>query len=208
MPYDEQHVEALISEAEKALKELREALRGGSQQQQQHHHPPPPGGTDAIDLTQADITSESPDVRRWPIGASMKSITLSATANMSIDFTKRFGPNAWPFVEGPEGGDLQYTIWIGCFIAGKWKFAGPILCISRGENDNYVPTGPTLAPGHLPENWYYYAGHPLATYQPQPGEKVAWFLTSGVQRRRDTHVIAERTNVVLTPFSEGSYRFD
>jgi hypothetical protein len=118
MPHDEQRVEALISQAERALKELREALKGGSQD----HHPPPTPGTDAIDLAQAIVTRESPDVRRWPIGATIKSITLSATANMSVDFTKRVGPNAWPFVTGPEGGDLQYTVWIGGFIAGQWHF--------------------------------------------------------------------------------------
>jgi hypothetical protein len=107
---------------------------------------------------------------------------------------------------GPEG-EIQYTLWIGCKINGQWHIAGSILCISRGVNDNYVPTGPTLQPGHLPANWYYFAGNPLATYQPQPGEPVAWFLTAGVQRRTDIHTIAERTNVVVVPFSPGSFAF-
>jgi len=162
---------------------------------------------DAVDLSTAVMTSSSPDVSAWPIGARLTEITLDAVSNMGVDFSKRNGPQAWPFLDGPEGGDLQYTIWIGCQIGGVWYFAGSILCISRSPSDNYVPTGPTLQPGQLPKNWYYFAGSPLATYQPKPGEQVAWFLTSGVQRRNDMHVITERTQVVLTPFSAGTYMF-
>jgi hypothetical protein len=169
--------------------------------------PPEPSVGDAIDLSKAVITSGSPDVRAWPIGTTLLELGFSFTDNMSIDFGKRYGPGAWPFVEGPEGGDIQYTLWVGCLIGGLWHFCGAILCISRGIDDNYVPTGPTLEPGQLPKNWYYFAGSPLATYQPQPGEQVAWFLTSGVQRRNDFHEIQERTQVVLAPFSEGVYGF-
>jgi hypothetical protein len=162
---------------------------------------------DAIDLSSAVLTSGSPDVRAWPIGSHLTEITLDAESNMGIDFSKRNGPQAWPFLDGPEGGDIQYTLWIGCLIGGVWHLAGSILCISRSPSDNYVPTGPALQPGQLPKNWYYFAGSPMATYQPKPGEQVAWFLTSGVQRRNDMHVITERTQVVLTPFSAGTYTF-
>lgn len=168
--------------------------------------PPPARGVDQIDLSQAVLTAQSRDVRSWPIGAAITELGLSMTDTMSVNFTKRNGPSAWPIVMGPEG-EIQYTLWIGCKINGQWYIAGSILCISRGVNDNYVPTGPTLQPGHLPANWYYFAGNPLATYQPQPGEPVAWFLTAGVQRRTDIHTIAERTNVVVVPFSPGSFAF-
>jgi hypothetical protein len=169
--------------------------------------PPTPPVGDQIDLSQAVITAQSPDVRGWPIGAKLSSLGLSASSTATLDFSKRYGPGAWPFVNGPEGGEIQYTLWVGCKIGGIWYLTGSILCISRGQDDNYVPTGPTLQPGQLPGNWYYYAGSPLASYQPQPGEQVAWFLTSGVQRRNDIHQIAERTQVVLTPFSPGTYSF-
>jgi hypothetical protein len=173
---------------------------------------PPAVVGDQIDLSKAQITRESPDVRGWPIGATLTQLEISPAVedgpsgvNMNVAFTKLNGPSAWPFVKGPEGGEIQYTLWIGCLIGGVWNFAGSILCISRGVGDNYVPTGPTLRVGQLPGNWYYFAGSPLASYQPQPGEQVAWFLTSGVQRRNDIHQIAERTQVVLTPFSAGTY---
>lgn len=169
--------------------------------------PVPPSAGDAIDLSAAVITRESPDVRGWPIGAKLTALTLSDTVNATLEFTKRNGPDAWPFVAGPEGGDLQYTLWVGCKIDGVWQFSGPILCISRSPGDNYVPTGPTLQPRQLPHNWYYYAGDPLASYQPSPGEFVAWFLTAGVQRRNDIHVVEERTQVVLAPFQPGTFTF-
>lgn len=169
--------------------------------------PTPPTGEDMIDFSQAVITRESPDVRGWPITAKMESLTLSAIYDSDVHFSKRNGPSAWPFVPGPEGGDLQYTLWVGCFINNQWYFSGPILCISRGPDDNYCPTGPTLKPGQLPENWYYYAGEPLASYQPSPGERVAWLVTAGVQRRNDIHFVAERSNVVMAPFIAGIFRF-
>ncbi len=126
---------------------------------------------------------------------------------MKVDFTKRFGPGAWPFVISPEGGEIQYTLWVGCSIGGRWYFAACILCITRSATDDYVPTGPTLMPGQLPGNWYFRAGPPLAGYQPKPGETVAWFLTAGCQRLGDIHAVQERTNVVTTPFSAGTYSF-
>ncbi len=171
--------------------------------------PTPPQTGDQIDFSKAVMTSGSPDVRNWPIGTTMTSIEIPAPSGevMNPNFTKRNGSGAWPFIVGPEGGDIQYTLWIGCHIGGVWYFAGSILCISRSETDNYCPTGPTLTPGQLPQNWYYFAGSPLATYQPQTGEQVAWLVTSGVQRRNDLHVIAERSNVVLTPFQPGTWRW-
>ena len=90
-------------------------------------------------------------------------------------------------------------------IDGRWHLCGAILCISRREDDNYIPTGPVLTPGQLPQNWYYYAGDPLATYQPAPGEMVAWFVTAGAQRRGDVHTIRARSNIVVAPFRVGRF---
>lgn len=179
--------------------------------------PEPPASADAIDLSLAVITAQSPDVRAWPIGTRITEFTISHDGTIAINFDKRNGPNAWPFVMGAEG-EIQYTLWVGCQIpfGGLWYFSGVLLCISRGPNDNYVPTGPTLAPGQLPNNWYYFAGNPLATYQPAPGERVCWFVTSGVQRRADIHQvfdkdghvisdIAERSNIIAAPFQAGKF---
>jgi len=176
--------------------------------------PVPPTSGDAIDLTAAVLTAGSPDVRTWPIGAKLTSVYINPidyevpgrAADMNVDFSKKNGVGAWPIVMGPEG-EIQYTLWVGCRILGVWYLSGVILCISRAVGDNYVPTGPTLKPGQLPDNWYYFAGSPLAGYQPARGEQVAWFLTAGAQRRTDVHTVAERTQVVLTPFQPGTFTF-
>lgn len=169
--------------------------------------PQPTPGVDMIDFSRAVITRESPDVRGWPITTAITGYWIPPAnagdgSHSDIRFSKR-GFGGWPFLEGPEGGPIQYTLWVGCLIAGRWHFSGNILCISQHADDNYCPTGPTLRLGQLPDNWYYYAGSPLADYQPIPGEMVAWLVTAGVQRRRDDHVVAERSNVILAPFTEG-----
>lgn len=170
-------------------------------------------GQDELDMQSVIITSESPDVRGWPIASKLSSIFISpnefdaSDSNMNVDFTRRWGPGAWPIVMGPEG-EIQYTLWVASQcgnLNGPWYASAVILCISRGENDNYVPTGPAMRPGQPPQNWYYFAGGPLANYQPQRGEPIAWFLTAGVQRRNDIHALAERTQIVVTAFLPGTY---
>lgn len=168
---------------------------------------PPALGVDQLDLSQVVITESSPDVREWPKTAIISSLSLSAASDMTILFNRMFGEKAWPFLAGSEEGEIQYTLWVGCNIGGKWYFAGVILGICRSESDNYLPTGPALRSSQLPVNWYYYTNEPLASYQPAPGEKVAFMVTSGVQRRNDLHVVAERSNVVLVPFQEGFFVF-
>src|SRR4051812_27978120 len=78
---------------------------------------PPPVVGDAIDLSQAIITTQSPDVRGWPIGAHLSSVGPSFTDVMSLEFSKRWGVGAWPIVMGPEG-EIQYTLWFGAKIDG------------------------------------------------------------------------------------------
>lgn len=168
---------------------------------------PAPGfPADAIPMDQITIVA-SPDVRGWPVGAALTVVGLSFSASQVLEFTKRNGPGSWPFVIGAEGGEIQYTLWVVCNTPDGWAACGVIRCISRAPNDNYVPTGPTLAPGQLPTNWYYFAPWPLGGYQPQPGEPVGWFLTAGDQRRGDIHTITERTNIVVAPFSPGTFTF-
>lgn len=176
--------------------------------------PPDPGPSpapgfppDQIPMDEITLVA-SPDVKSWPVGAALTMVRLSDSQSQGLEFTKRNGPGSWPFVTGAEGGEIQYTLWVVCHIPGEgWVACAVIRCISRSPGDNYVPTGPTLAPGQLPNNWYYFAPWPLGGYQPKPGDAVGWFLTSGDQRRNDIHSIVERTNIVVTPFSPGTFTF-
>ncbi len=170
-------------------------------------HPPPPPpffNGDAIDVGAALITEGTPDIASRPIGTTITEFEIRSDGSILINFTRRDGPNAWPPVNGAEG-QIQYTLGVGCKIGGLWYLSTPILCIARPGYDNYVPTGPTLDPGQLPRNWYYYANQPLSTYQPQPREQVAWFVVAGAMRRGDIHTVAERSNVIVAPFQVGKF---
>lgn len=171
---------------------------------------PTPGNDtpqDAINIVEMGIADGSPDIRSWPITSKLTALKLSFGGNEgdnNVEFTKRWGPGSWPFVD--DGGDIQYTLWVVVKRNGAWMANGSILCISRGQNDNYFPTGPILQPGQLPNNWYYYSTA-MGNYQPAPGEQVGWFLTAGAQRRANLFVVAERTQIVLAPFSPGVFQF-
>lgn len=182
--------------------------------------PAPPASADAIDLSLAMLANGSPDVRGWAIGTRITEFEIHHDGTITINFDKRNGPDAWPLVTGPEkpapgeDGKIQYTLWAGCQIpfGERWYLAGSILGISRGPDDNYLQTGNIFETnvddsglGQLPKNWYYWAGEPLNKYQPAPGELVAWFVTAGVQRRSDTHLVAERSNIIVTPFQAGKF---
>ncbi len=168
--------------------------------------PVPPSGADMIDLASAVITRETPDFRSWPKTTTITELSIREHDTMTINFTTRNGPNAWPFVAGPEGGEIQYTLGVGCRIGGVWYLSSCILCISRSPTDNYIPTGPVLDPHQLSNNFYYYAGLPLDDYDPTRGESVAFWVTAGAQRRGDIHAVHERSNVIVVPFQAGTYR--
>jgi hypothetical protein len=117
-----------------------------------------------------------------------------------VDFTKKDGVGSWPDVPfGAPGDSLEYTLWIVLNINGRWYTSG---CIEfwRGLDRN---GGPPSAYG---QNWYYdpIRWGVMAGYQPQPGEMVGFFVTSGDQRNNGAFKIKERSNVVLVPFPSGS----
>lgn len=167
---------------------------------------------DAIRMDDVLTTRESPDVSFWRVGTKITEFEIADDGTIRINFDKRNGEHAWKFVRNMEGGEIQYTLWIVCFIQGRWWACGAIEGISRDVNDNYLNTGPMFAVnvegsglGQLPKNWYYFAGEPLSRYQPQIGEMVGWFVTAGAQRRDDIHLVPERSNVIVAPFRVGRF---
>lgn len=172
--------------------------------------PPPVSheGEDEIDLQSVIITSGSPDVRGWAKTSQLTEVSINRNANMNVDFTRRWGMGAWPLVLNMEGGEIQYTLWLLTRCGnpdGPWFAGAGIDCISRAQDDNYVPTGHVLDPNKIPNDWFYFLSPPLGGYQPAIGEPVGWMLTAGAQRRDDVHVLEERTNIIITPFAAGTY---
>ncbi len=166
--------------------------------------PPPVPSADAIDLSGAIITSGTPDIRDWPLTTTITAFEIRRDGTIDINFGARQGAHAWPFVMGTEG-LIQYTLGVGCFIRGVWYISTPILCIQQDGYPNYVPTGNTLAPNKMANDWYYYAGDPLASYDPLAGETVAWFVAAGALRRGDIHEVLARSNVITAPFRVGKF---
>lgn len=167
---------------------------------------------DAIDLSRARIpASDCPDVRDWPVKAPLTLVEFAATERFErgdtmVDFP---GRDALPPAIGSQG-PIAYTLWMGCCLndrgvadrAGTWYIVPIVECIGA-----YVPTGPLLKPGQVGTNLLYYPDPPLRGYQPNPGEQVALFCTTGDTRRQNAQALAEpwRTNVVLVPFAVGRH---
>lgn len=166
--------------------------------------PTPPSGGDAIDLTTAVwMAGDSPDTRSWPIIDTIRSVTIDPTQAgadvLLLDFPGRF---AWPPVNGPEGGAIQFTMVLGLLIHGTW-YLSPVT-IGTGT---YNPTGPLLDPGQIPKNLTYFVGDPMRGYQPQPGDAVAFYCTTGAMRRSNIQPPTGqgRTQVVVVPFQAGTW---
>lgn len=168
----------------------------------------PAAAQDAIDFSSAVIgSSESPDIRSWPVMAPMTRVHFAAReqyvrGNVNVWFAGKAGLVPALGTQGP----ISWTLWGGFFIGGRWHFAPLVECI----NDDYVPTGNLFAPGQVGENLLYYADGPLAKYQPKAGEQIALVVTTGDTRRQNAQPPGfppKRTTVVLVPFAVGDYSF-
>lgn len=143
----------------------------------------------------------SPDVSSWAETTKITSLSLQPTG-VHVEFDKK---DSWPNVTPPGwDGPIQYTLWPVVTIGGETYTAA---CIEfwKGLDRN---GGPVCDPGQLPKNWYYFAGEPLASYQPAPGEEVGFFVTSGDQRQKDVHASTEKSNIVKVPFQYGDWSFE
>ena len=150
---------------------------------------------DAIDLGAVQIHS-SPDVRSWAQTATLTRIELGHQG-VHVDFTKQ---REWPDLIPPGWtGPLQYTLWLFVNVGGTWH-AGGVVEFWRGRDWTGAYTQPSLAQ-HLAENWIHDDGWPIA-YTPSAGEQIGFMVTAGDERRKDVHVVGERSNVVLVTMQD------
>jgi hypothetical protein len=147
------------------------------------------GGGDAGDFawSKVRIIGGSPDVRNWPITASITSLSMSG-GTFHIDYTKRC---QWPGVD--IGGALQEaTIWMFEKIGGQWYGTG-------AERLRPCQADKALGrPSDIATGWFYSAQWaPMTGYVPARGETVGFMVTAG-STRADTRAPAmERSGVVL-----------
>lgn len=143
----------------------------------------------------------SVDVSGWAETTTITALSLQPSG-VHVEFTQ---PTRWPDVTPPGWtGSLQFTLWPVVTIDGQPYAAG---CIEFWSEPGLRNGGPVCDPGQLPGNWYDKMAAPLHGYQPQPGERVGWFITSGDQRLKDVHAVTERSGIVWTPFTYGDYTF-
>jgi hypothetical protein len=150
--------------------------------------PPSPGG-DAGDFawSKVRIIGGSPDVRSWPITASITSLSMGG-GTFHVDYTKRCG---WPGVD--IGGALQEaTIWMFEKIGGQWYGTG-------AERLRPCQADKGLArPSDIATGWFYSAQWaPMSGYVPARGETVGFMVTAGSTRADANAPVRERTGVVL-----------
>src|SRR5262245_32500399 len=102
--------------------------------------------SDAVDLSQAVIAAaDCPDVRNWPVFATLDAVEFASSqrwqrGDTMVEFV---GRDTLAPANGSQG-LISYTMWMGCKINGIWHLAAAVECIQQ-----YVPTGPFLAPGQI-----------------------------------------------------------
>ena len=139
---------------------------------------PPPtgggaGGGDAGDFawSKVRIIGGSPDVRSWPITASITSLSMSG-GTFHLDYTKRC---QWPGVD--IGGALQEaTIWMFEKIGGQWWMA-PAQRLRPCQADKALARPSDIASGFYSAQWA-----PMTGYVPARGETVGFMVTAGSTR--------------------------
>src|SRR4051812_34825572 len=137
---------------------------------------------DAIDPTAIEVVGGSPDVRSWPVTATIRSVELTPG---EVRFTADLP--TWPHVTPPGwDGGIQSTLWIVVKRGGQWRSTGSIEFYETRKG-----TGSPLSSGQA--DWWYYAPE---IGQPQPGEVVGLFIAAGDQRRKDVRSVEERSNIV------------
>jgi hypothetical protein len=151
--------------------------------------PPPGGGGDAGDFawSKVRIIGGSPDVRSWPVTASITSLSMTG-GTFHIDYTKRCG---WPGVD--IGGALQEaTIWMFEKIGGQWYGTG-------AERLRPCQADKGLGrPSDIASGWFYSdTWAPMTGYVPARGETVGFMVTAGSTRADSNAPVHERSGVVL-----------
>lgn len=155
-----------------------------------------------IDINTIQIHN-SPDVRGWSQTATISKVVFD-NHGVAVDFDKH---QAWPDVTPPGWtGPVQYTVWLFIYRNNEWHGAGIVeMWRDRGSTGDY--TQPTLAQ-HFTENWIHDDGWD-AIPAISTGEPVGIMVTAGDARKKDVHLVAERSNIVVVPVANSAvYTFD
>lgn len=153
--------------------------------------------TDAIDLSTAVVHNSPSDIADWAITTAIERLTMRPGQNNGLSF--RFSGNqTWPdYVPPGWDGPIQYTVWAGCQIGGRWHLAGFIQMWRTRPS-----TGAPLL--SYWRDWAYDKNRwgEMVDYRPKAGDEMIFFLSAGNARRGsagpepNVTSVRERTNAV------------
>jgi len=167
--------------------------------------------SDALPLDNARILGGNHDPRGWRIFDEIESVTMGGQFEAG-DIMVKFRNNSvlnMPDAIGSQG-PITWTLWFGHVINTNLYIAAGVEC----HKGHYIPTGRLMDPRQFADNiWYqrYMGGTPLEGYQPQPGELILVFATTGDTRRQQVQaegIEPGRTYAVLVPWKAGTYTFN
>lgn len=152
--------------------------------------------TGTVDPASVTVVNGDSGVLSWPEATQITGGSWDGDWN--IDFSKKASwPECSAFPGSPNGGPIQYTIWLFVKVNGRWTGSGYIRNWVGGSN-NGGPGDPKL---QLPGNWYYSGAN-----SPMPscvalgsGTEVAFMVSNGNQRITDgvqCTATRERSNIV------------
>lgn len=153
---------------------------------------------DAVPINEIQFDN-MPEVARWPITVGIKAITLIPTPDGGYAFELDWlGGRPWPdsVTQGWDG-PLQYTVWMGTRILGKWVIGGFIQMWSSRPS-----TGAPLTSQY--KDWAYDTSRwPTLSnlFTLLPGTDVIMMVVAGNTRGGQEYVpetiqLQERSNII------------
>lgn len=168
---------------------------------------PPEGGfVGELDPHQATPQHIAPGFADWPETTRITKLEITLTG-VKVTLTNN-RPEVWPDFTPPGwDGPLLYSYGIAEKINGVWHYSAPIQ-LWRGMPESGGPIQSQdvedgTGRGQILANWFYSPSWwgPLASYEPQPGEVIGFFVCAGDCRDGDPSrsPVKERSNIVLFP---------
>lgn len=160
--------------------------------------------TDSIDLSTAVVHNSPADIAQWAVTTGVEHLTMRPGQNNGLSF-KFSGNQTWPdYVPPGWDGPIQYTVWAGCQVAGRWHVAGFIQMWRTRPSTG----APILS---FWRDWAYDKNRwgDMVDFRPKAGDEMIFFLSAGNARRGsagpepNVTSVRERTNVVMVRLPAG-----
>ncbi len=168
----------------------------------------PTSSTDAEKELQAATIWNSPkDVASWPATTRITRIVMRPNTDPNPGVQLTFDAQSrWPNYTPPGwDGPLQYTVWVGVKISGRWHFSG----IMQFWRERCCTGAPIL--GYWRDWVYDGRWGDMNNYYPNAGDEMIFLVTAGDARGQPgVTSLRERSNAVVVkmPYGDsGTFNF-